>query len=118
MSKIDGFVGRRNLLKLMGAGGAGMAVTAAGGSFLWGAQQAVNLEPVAAQETPEKVNSDAALKRLIAGNSRFVQEKRQSPNQSRLRLQQTAVAQYPFAAILGCADSRVPAEIVFDIKSG
>jgi carbonic anhydrase len=29
-------------------------------------------------------------------------------------LQETAVAQYPFASILGCADSRVPAEIVFD----
>lgn len=29
-------------------------------------------------------------------------------------MQETAVAQYPFACILGCADSRVPAEIVFD----
>jgi carbonic anhydrase len=44
----------------------------------------------------------------------YLEGKRQNPNQSRLRLQETSVAQYPFASILGCADSRVPGEIVFD----
>ncbi|MBD0304269.1 MAG: carbonic anhydrase, partial [Tolypothrix sp. T3-bin4] len=38
----------------------------------------------------------------------------QYPDQSALRLQEVAQAQNPFATILSCADSRVPAEIVFD----
>jgi len=95
-------------------GGAGLTATAAGSSLLGDAQQAVAAQPAAAQEKPQPVNPDQALKRLLEGNKRFIGGKRQSPNQSRLRLQETAVAQYPFASILGCADSRVPAEIVFD----
>lgn len=114
MSRINGFVGRRELLKWLGVGGTGVAATAAG-SVMLNAQQAVAQKPSTAPvQKPQPVSPDAALRRLIDGNKRFVQEKRQNPNQSRLRLQETAVAQYPFAAILGCADSRVPAEIVFD----
>jgi carbonic anhydrase len=114
MSWINGFVGRRDLLKWLGVGGTGIAATAAG-SVHWSAQQAVAQQPSTVPvKKPQPVNPDAALKRLLEGNKRFVDGKRQTPNQSRLRLQETAVAQYPFAAILGCADSRVPAEIVFD----
>ena len=56
-----------------------------------------------------------ALERLIEGNRRFVSDVRTRdtiPNQSR----RTALAggQEPFAAILGCSDSRVPVEIIFD----
>jgi carbonic anhydrase len=51
---------------------------------------------------------------MMDGNKRFIEERRLNPNSSRLRLRETAVAQYPFACILGCADSRVPSEIVFD----
>ncbi|MBD2492912.1 carbonic anhydrase [Nostoc sp. FACHB-280] len=111
MSKINGFVGRRNFLKIAGVGSIG--ASAAATSLLKG-------EPAVAQQKPdtdakpEPVNPDTALKRIIEGNQRFVEGKRLNPNQSRLRLQETAVAQYPFASILGCADSRVPAEIVFD----
>jgi carbonic anhydrase len=114
MSQNNGFVGRRDLLKLIGVGGAGLTATAAASSLLGDAQQTVAAQPAAAQEKPQSVSPDAALKRLLEGNKRFIGGKRQSPNQSRLRLQETAVAQYPFASILGCADSRVPAEIVFD----
>jgi len=114
MSWINGFVGRRDLLKWLGVGGTGLAATAAG-SVHWRAQQAVAQQPsTVPAKKPQPVNPDAALKRLLEGNKRFVDGKGQTPNQSRLRLQETAVAQYPFAAILGCADSRVPAEIVFD----
>ncbi len=59
--------------------------------------------------TPEQ-----ALQKLIQGNQRFVSRKRQNPNQDVARLTEVAKGQNPFAAILGCADSRVPAEIVFD----
>lgn len=110
MSRINGFVGRRDLLKLVGVGG--VVATTAGGVLLTG-QQAVEPQPVA-QEKPRSVSPDVALQRMLEGNKRFAQQKRQNPNQSRLRLQETAMTQYPFASMLSCADSRVPAEIVFD----
>jgi carbonic anhydrase len=115
MSRINGFVGRRNFLKIVGAGSAGIAATAAAGSIILDEEEALAQKPTSPPvKKPQPVSPDKALKQLIEGNSRFVEGKRATPNQSRLRLQETAVAQYPFAAILGCADSRVPAEIVFD----
>ena len=63
---------------------------------------------------PQPTSPDAALQRLLEGNQRFVDEACQNSQRSRSRLQETAFAQYPFASILGCGDSRVPAEIVFD----
>src|ERR1700736_1583185 len=56
-----------------------------------------------------------ALQRLIDGNRRFVNEVPSLltfTNQARRR--ELAAGQEPFAIILGCSDSRVPAEIVFD----
>jgi carbonic anhydrase len=57
---------------------------------------------------------DQALQSLVDGNQRFVKYKLTHPRQTAARLQEVAKGQNPFAAILGCADSRVPAEIVFD----
>jgi len=54
-----------------------------------------------------------ALQRLRDGNRRFVAEVRGRPASS-ARRQELAAGQEPFAIILGCSDSRVPAEIVFD----
>jgi carbonic anhydrase len=113
MSRINGFIGRRNLLKLVGVGGAGIAATAASG-VLWSEDKAVAQQQSSPVEKPQPVSPDAGIKRLVEGNKRFVDGKRLNPNQSKLRLQETSVAQYPFAAILGCSDSRVPGEIVFD----
>lgn len=109
-------VGRRDLLKILGVGGASLAASVTASSLLGDTESAVAQQPAANPMTknPEPVSPDVALKRLMEGNQRFVDEKRQTPNQSRVRLIETAVAQYPFASILGCADSRVPAEIVFD----
>lgn len=56
-----------------------------------------------------------ALDRLREGNRRFVEDNRTADagaNQSRRK--ELASGQQPFAIILGCSDSRVPAEIVFD----
>ena len=56
-----------------------------------------------------------ALERLRAGNRRFVAEVRSRDSvATRARRVEVAAGQEPFAIILGCADSRVPAEIVFD----
>lgn len=48
------------------------------------------------------------------GNMRFILGQSNHPHQTFDRLKQIAPKQMPIAAILGCADSRVPAEIVFD----
>ncbi len=60
------------------------------------------------------INPDEALRRLIEGNARFVRgEPVQQPPSPR-QLADLTQAQCPFATILGCSDSRVPPEMVFD----
>ncbi|TAK32079.1 MAG: carbonic anhydrase [Chloroflexota bacterium] len=63
---------------------------------------------------PPVANADEALQRLIEGNQRYVANKAIRPNQTESRRVEVAKGQYPFASILGCADSRVPSEIIFD----
>lgn len=58
------------------------------------------------------ISGQEALARLKEGNRRFVDDERKST--SRPRPSAAVSAQEPFAIILGCSDSRVPAEIVFD----
>lgn len=61
------------------------------------------------------ISANEALTRLKEGNERFVAQKGQHKEHSsegrRLKLVE---GQMPYAVILGCSDSRVPAEIVFD----
>jgi carbonic anhydrase len=61
------------------------------------------------------ISAAEALERLREGNLRYVEETRSSDTLTgRMRRRAVADAQTPFAVILGCSDSRVPAEIVFD----
>ena len=61
------------------------------------------------------INARDALQRLQAGNQRFINDARISDAYSSpARRAQLTSSQQPFAIILGCSDSRVPAEIVFD----
>ena len=56
-----------------------------------------------------------ALERLREGNRRFVENRRNHDSLAEeSRRREVAAAQEPFAIILGCSDSRVPAEIIFD----
>jgi len=56
-----------------------------------------------------------ALYRLQSGNAHFVAEVRSNHDHvGEARRAEVAVAQEPFAIILGCSDSRVPAELIFD----
>lgn len=55
-----------------------------------------------------------ALERLQAGNQRFVQDRSQEAVTDHARRRELVDGQKPFAIVLGCSDSRVPAEIVFD----
>ena len=61
------------------------------------------------------VSAREAFKRLREGNLRFAANARGSDAYlSQARLAELSMGQQPFAIILGCSDSRVPAEIVFD----
>ncbi|HEX6833877.1 MAG TPA: carbonic anhydrase [Rudaea sp.] len=60
------------------------------------------------------ISAQEALDRLRDGNRRFVNETRDGAPTSGDRRREVAMAQNPFAIILGCSDSRVPAEIIFD----
>ena len=57
---------------------------------------------------------DEALAELIAGNERCVSEKSIHPRGCMERVAETAPHQAPFAAVVGCSDSRVPVELLFD----
>jgi carbonic anhydrase len=74
--------------------------------------------PVTEPATPESElplsESDSALARLLEGNRRYVDGSPQHPAQTYSRRAEIADGQNPFAIIVGCSDSRVPPEIVFD----
>jgi carbonic anhydrase len=59
-----------------------------------------------------------ALARLVAGNSRFVAGTARFPTVQKDVLAELAGGQHPYATILGCSDSRVPPELVFDAGFG
>ncbi|GAA0480998.1 carbonic anhydrase [Paractinoplanes deccanensis] len=54
------------------------------------------------------------LERLLAGNRRFISGRARHLDQSLDRLHEVATGQHPFAVTIGCADSRVPPEVLFD----
>jgi len=60
------------------------------------------------------VTADEALRRLLDGNERYAIGRAEAPRRDEQRRTEQARGQTPFAVILGCADSRVPPEIVFD----
>jgi carbonic anhydrase len=66
-------------------------------------------------DEPSMISAQEALQRLRDGNRRFVSDTpSHNPLTHQTRRSELAAGQEPFAIILGCSDSRVPAEIVFD----
>lgn len=61
---------------------------------------------------PNALSPEDSLKRLMAGNRRFLDDK--IPNSTRTFSAALAKGQRPFAIVLGCSDSRTPVEILFD----
>lgn len=61
-----------------------------------------------------KVTPDEALERLMAGNKRFTTDQLEHPNRTSERREALVHQQNPFAIIVGCSDSRVAPEILFD----
>jgi len=63
-------------------------------------------------------SADQALARLIAGNERFVRGKARFPTVKKAVLARLAKRQRPYATLVGCSDSRVPPELLFDTGFG
>lgn len=69
-------------------------------------------------EPPNKPSPEEALALLKAGNQRFLDGEFRHPHLDRKRLVQASQVNqgdYAFATVIGCADSRVPVEIIFDV---
>lgn len=64
------------------------------------------------------VTPEESLTRLKTGNQRFVAHKLRNDGVSLQDVERTAAAQHPHAIVLGCSDSRVSPEIIFDQKIG
>jgi carbonic anhydrase len=88
---------------------------AVGGAAIAGIE--VAMPPALRAQTP--LTPDAALRELMSGNERFDNNQLISIEQDlRILKENTVEKQEPFAAVLACADSRVPVELVFDQTIG
>jgi len=100
---------RRRFLEMTFGGTAVGLATAAGVEFAMPRR-------VIAQST---LTPDAALQELLDGNKRFISRRLTACEQDLAILKQNTIEkQEPFAAVLSCADSRVPIELVFDQTIG
>jgi carbonic anhydrase len=65
------------------------------------------------------LTGESAMRELMAGNARYVSGNITSfPEDLKILKEKTVAKQEPFAAVLSCADSRVPVEIIFDQSIG
>ncbi|HVO62120.1 MAG TPA: carbonic anhydrase [Terriglobales bacterium] len=91
-------------------------LSAAAASLVAGSLDLTLATPILAQST---LSPSAALDQLMAGNKRFTSGKMTAHEQDLVVLKQhTEAKQEPFAAVLSCADSRVPVELIFDQTIG
>jgi carbonic anhydrase len=104
-------ISRRELLKGFGAAAVGLAVSRVDGMLSWAAEAGGH-----GHHGAEKlVSPEEAIKRLKAGNERFVSMKRLAdPGVGPKVREELTMGQWPYASILCCADSRTPPELIFD----
>jgi carbonic anhydrase len=99
---------RRTLFGVSAGVAAAAAITAGAGS----AAATPGRRTTDPKATP--LNADQAWRMLAAGNARFVAGRQRHPHESLEWRQSLVEGQHPFAVILGCADSRVSPELLFD----
>jgi carbonic anhydrase len=101
----DSSLSRRRLLQYAAIGGVALSTVG------WSARRAAGAEPLS---DADRLTPDAAWQRLLDGNARFADGKSLAPRRDAARRTEVGETQKPYAAILSCADSRVPPEILFD----
>jgi hypothetical protein len=102
-------IDRREMFALLGAAGAAALLPSVGNAA---PKQQEAHHPAAGEEPP--ANPIDALARLKEGNGRFVSGRSQHSHESASLRHQLVSGQHPFAIVLGCSDSRVPVELIFD----
>jgi carbonic anhydrase len=70
------------------------------------------------KRTARQLTASQAYKRLLAGNRRFRRGQARFPTVQKEVLAELAKGQHPYATIIGCSDSRVPPELIFDAGFG
>jgi len=82
-------------------------------------------DPAPLPDPQDRLQLNASLDRpadvlrwLQQGHQRFLQGQSMHPHSTRERMQAVVAAQNPLAAVLGCSDSRVPVELLFDTGFG
>lgn len=102
---------RRRLIR----SGAGIALTTPLAGIAACGSDAAETTSDAATTTPSPPKTaEAALERLLEGNRRYVEGAATTAERDSARRAKIAEKQAPFATVLGCADSRVPPETIFD----
>jgi carbonic anhydrase len=91
------------------------AITPPGASLFM--QLAVSLSKSLTKEERDSMTPAQVIDELKKGNERFRSGK-MTPRDYLAQKRSSATGQYPAAVVLGCVDSRVPAEIVFDLGIG
>lgn len=84
-------------------------------SFLAASAAVLILSAAGSDHQHPTLSPERALQRLMDGNARFVKHKEKHPDLSFARRRElNEQGQHPYAVILGCSDSRVPPELIFD----
>ena len=74
--------------------------------------------PIVTSGNAPSGSAEEALDRLKEGNARFVSGRARFPTMQQQVLAELAKGQQPYATVLGCSDSRVPPELLFDAGFG
>lgn len=75
---------------------------------------AMNLGANSSSAAKNNFSANEALAKLKAGNANFVNMKLVHPNTNIIKRESLINGQHPFAVVVGCSDSRVPVEMIFD----
>jgi carbonic anhydrase len=82
-----------------------------------GSQPPTSVQPAGGQGPKVELpvaDGNEALRRLVEGNQRFIDSRAEHEDEGVDRRVAVSQSQHPFATVLGCVDSRVPIELVFD----
>ncbi|MEV3862171.1 carbonic anhydrase [Streptomyces cinnamoneus] len=101
--------GRRRLARAVLTG-----VAAVGAGLVAGSSHVPMAPRIGGGAGSRPTTPESALRALVAGNGRWRTYHERHPDQTRTVRRTLVAGQHPFAVVLGCVDSRVPPELVFD----